>query len=217
MKVEAVLFDFDGTLVDSMGSILKAINRVLANHGLNHLDAETLGEMAGRPLMEVLRRIAPDADLSKAEEYEMEFREFYLNANQTENCLFPKVKEMLSILRAKSIRLGIVSTTTQTLLGRELSRLELREQFEVVIGRESVRNHKPSPEAIRKALGLLRLKAEQCVFVGDSPLDIKAGKAAGMRTIAVATGLSKKERLEKENPSMIIDRVDELPKVLGLI
>ncbi len=215
MKMKAVIFDMDGTLIDSMKLILKSVNIAFKHVGLPEISPDMLGTIAGRPLAEILKMLKQDIDAESIRKCEEIFKEVYRTMSAVEMHVFPKVKETLAWLHNKRILLAVVSTTSEQLIERELKRFEFEKFFHVIIGRESVQNFKPSPEGILKALTLLEVRPDETVFVGDSPMDVKAGKKANVKTIAVTTGFSKKEILSREKPDYIINGIDELKNILN--
>lgn len=214
MKVKAVLFDMDGTLIDSMKQILKSVNISFKYIGLPEVSAETLGEIAGRPLTEILKMFNANIDVNSLKRCEEIFQKTYQEMSAVETHPFPKVEETLKRLHSKGISLAVVSTTLEKFIHQELERFGFEKYFDAIIGRDSVQNYKPSPEGILKALSQLGVKPDECVYVGDSPLDIKAGRTAKVKTIAVATGLSKRETLEKEKPDFIINEISEILNII---
>jgi endonuclease-3 related protein len=216
VKVEALLFDLDGTLVDSMKVILRALNSVLSKRGLSSFTAMELCEVSGIPLRKFLSSRFPNIGRDLVDICVNEFYTLYLQTSLEECKLFPPVKEVLKQLRSRDIKLGLVTTTPRKLVDRDLERFGLRKFFEVVVTGDDVQAHKPAPEAVLKAISELGLKSRDgCAIVGDSPHDISAGKAAGIITIAITTGLCSRKRLARENPNFIIESMSELPKIVN--
>ncbi|MFQ6086061.1 MAG: HAD family hydrolase [Candidatus Bathyarchaeia archaeon] len=209
--IKAVLLDFDGTILDSMGTIHETLNILLKRHGLPEVDAEALGGMAGLPLIEILPGLIPGIDAEVIDEISREFFSVYVKISLQRVKPVPRVEEALQSLRRRGTRLAIVTTTPRMVVERELDRFKLGKYFDQVLTREDAPSHKPAPDVILKALRRLRIRAEEAAVVGDSPVDIRAGKAAGVRTIGVLTGLCGLKRLVREGPDLIIDSIADLP------
>jgi 2-phosphoglycolate phosphatase len=216
LEVKAVLFDFDGTLIDSMRVIHKVLNQTLEDYGLPKIKPNLLGEMAGQPLTTILKKAVKkrvnELTLEKVRE---KFYRRYLDISLKKCRPFPEVKDILEYLYLKNFRLAVVTSTPRKPVLRDLQRFNLKKYFDVIITREDVKNSKPSPEVIVKALKRLKMEGSEAVIVGDSPMDIKAGKAAGTKTVAVVTGLCGKRRLAKEKPDFILKNLSELRRILA--
>ncbi|MEM2882908.1 MAG: HAD family hydrolase, partial [Candidatus Bathyarchaeia archaeon] len=117
-------------------------------------------------------------------------------------------------LRGMGIRMGLVTTTPREPARGLIERLGIAGYFSVVVAVEDVERPKPHPDGPLKASRALGIDPRHCAFVGDSPNDIRAGRAAGTRTIGVLTGLSSRERLAREGADLILRSVGELPSAL---
>ena len=113
---------------------------------------------------------------------------------------YPGIDGVLAALRRDGARLAIVTSKTHALARRGLARCGLAGCFDVVIGMDDVTPHKPHPAPVQAALSRLSAAPERAVFIGDSPYDIQAGRAAGVRTAAVLWGAFERERLDRETP-----------------
>ena len=212
LKFRALLMDFDGTIVDSMGTLHKALNITLRKYKLPEISAELFGELAGLPLKNILLKIDPSLKDSTIKQFGNDFNKIFLEIANYQT--IPKVKDTLEYLHQRSILLGLLTTTPRNPTFYDLNRFKLIQYFDLVLTNEDVQNHKPSPEIILKAIEILKVPVNECAYVGDSPVDILAGKAAGIKTIAVLSGLCGRERLERENPDIIINSVTDLPIII---
>lgn len=214
LKIKAILFDFDGTLVDSMRIIHEVLNNTLKNYGLPLVKAEVLGEMAGQPLTNILKKVSLNIENHVLEKVRQEFYKNYLKTSLIKTKPFPETEKILQYLFSKNFKLAVVTSTPKMPVKRDLERFNLKKYFKAIITRDDVQNYKPSPEMIFKALNILKVKNSESLIVGDSPMDVQAGKAAGIKTAVVVTGLCSKRRLEKENPDFILKNLLELKKIL---
>ena len=215
LKVKAVLLDFDGTIVDSMRVIHKVLNQTLRGYGLPEIEPNILGEMAGQPLASILKKLTPEVSEDVVEGVREKFYRRYLEVSLKETRPFPDTEKTLRYLNLKGFKVAVVTSTPRKPVLRELKRFNLKKYFDVLVTKEDVKNFKPSPEVVVKALARLGVENFEAVVVGDSPMDVKAGKAAGTKTVAVATGLCGFERLTKEKPDFTIKNLYELREVLA--
>lgn len=211
MGIRAIIFDLDGTLVDSMGVVHEALNLILRDLGLREVSREEMAELAGMRLSEILRAMAPWLGPKAAEEGELRFKRIY---SASELRLIAGVGEALERLRGMGIRMGIVTTTPKEPACALIDRLGISGYFRVLVAVEDVERPKPHPDGPLRASRALGIDPRDCAFVGDSPNDIRAGRAAGTRTIGVLTGFSSRERLAREGADLIIESVAELPSAI---
>ena len=217
LYVKGVIFDVDGTLADSVGMFYEVALEVLQLAGVPPAPKERVYELMrvgdDNPLVKLLPPDYPNpADTLKriVDERMSEWMRRYHQETEA----VPGSIELLHELAAKGLRLGIATSS-----GRALPFLDqwgVRHLFHGIVGREDVESRKPHPEPVLKCLGQLDLDPHEAVYIGDSPIDIRAGKAAGLYTIGVLTGTSPHEVLLLESPDHILDSVAELRPFLLL-
>lgn len=185
--LKAVLFDLDGTLADTAPDLAAALNRLRADQGLAPVALEKLRPFASagaRGLVHAGFGVKPgDADYAALREA---FLEAYRENTCVETRLFPGIAELLDELEQRDIAWGIVTNKATRFTDRIVSSLALAPDC-VVCG-DTTEHLKPHPAPMQRALELLSLPAAQCVYLGDDLRDIQAGRAAGMRTVAVNWG-----------------------------
>ena len=212
MRFPVVLFDLDGTLIDS-GPMILASMKHAAKTVLGHdVPEEVLTAAVGGPgLVAQMRALDPDRvdDLVSTYRRHNEPLHEQLEA-------FWEVVEVLPRLRAEGRRLGIVTAKRRETVQLAFDRIPgLESSFEVVIGSEDTGRHKPDPEPILEALARLDAAPEDAAYVGDSPFDVRAAKAAGVYAVAVAWGgIHGAEALERERPDVLVHFAEELLAVL---
>jgi phosphoglycolate phosphatase len=210
--VRAILFDFDGTLVHlniDFGRMREEVEAILPRYGLSlqgkeHLytleliedSVETLAARDGPAAAAAFRHEAHDTVVA----VEMEA------AEQAE--VHPGVPELLQELRDRGLRIGIVTRNCRAAVERILQRNAL--PHDALVTRDDVRAVKPQPEHLLTALRELEVQPEQTLIVGDHPLDVRAGRLAGVGTVAVLTGHSPAERFVPEEPDLILEEVSLL-------
>lgn len=203
-----LLFDLDGTLVDTVGLILDSYEHTLAGHGLPPVPREHWLANVGRPLRDVLRPFA--ADEAGLEALVASYRAYNDLHHDRVVRAFPGVGESLTRLRAGGARLAVVTAKSRERAQRGLEVSGLGGLFEVVIGCDEVKRHKPHPEPVEAALALLGGTAAEAVMVGDSVHDLASGRAAGARTGAVAWGAGRAEDLRAALPDYWFERPEQL-------
>ena len=189
MEARYVLFDFDGVIADTEESNVKYLGKALAVFGVvitPEEQAQLVGMNDPRILEKMLRRARPPVTLKQL----LEERQRQGNTYEDDPDLAPTpgVIEFLHRLRAAGKRIALVSSTSARLILAALNRLGLTGFFDVIICGDMVSEKKPSPECYRKAMALLRARPEECVIVEDSPVGIRAGKAAGAVVAACRCG-----------------------------
>jgi len=184
MRYPVVLFDFDGTIVDS-GAIIVASFRHAARTVLRRElpDAWIAARVGGSGLYEQMAEIAPD----RVDELVATYREHNEPLHDQLECC-PGMLDVLDRLHAEERRLGIVTAKRHATVELAFARLPLRDYFEVIVGADDTERHKPHPDPILVALERLGARPEEAVYVGDSPFDVGAARAAGVHAIGVRWG-----------------------------
>jgi len=220
MRVKALLIDLDGTLVDITEPCTEAAKEAASKLGLPNMDVEIGLEIVKKlqsnlSLDPVFAKFNLDISVGK------EFLKAFLNAWYTivpmKTTLLPQVA---TTLRELSERFQLALITRRNMpkepIMRELERLGLTRYFKFVVTSQDVEEPKPSPQAFVKAANHLGVSIYDCAVVGDSIVDIQAGKAAGAKTVAVLSGLFNHDELEKQKPDLIIRDINSLPDFLQL-
>jgi HAD superfamily hydrolase (TIGR01509 family) len=218
MKPKAVLFDVEGTLIDMVEIYLKDINEIARRLGLRGMDKETVRRMMREqqaPWEYLVSEAEGDREqlLAQCRKIDSEiFYKIYLNEAEP----FPQVVETMEKLVAGGVKLGIVSSAW----GLELHRFDwgrkMLQLVAVIITRKEVPVLKPAPDPILECLRRLDVSPHDTVYVGDSPVDIKAGKAAGTMTIGLLCGTSDYDILQQETPDFILPGVKDLLTVISI-
>jgi pyrophosphatase PpaX len=212
VRFRIVLFDLDGTLIDSgpiiLASMQHAVRTVLDRDVAREELAATVG---GQGLVAQMTELAPD----RVEELIDVYRAHNDPLHETLEA-FAGMVDVLARLRAEGRRLGIVTAKRHRTVALAFARVPwLEEQFDVVVGHEDTERHKPDPDPVLEALRRLDVPPAEAAYVGDSPFDIQAGKAAGAFAIAVSWGgIHSDERLLAEEPDAFIHSPEELHSVV---
>ena len=209
----ALLFDLDGTLIDSIELILgSARHAFIGFEGRIPTDEEWRAGI-GRPLQAVLREFAGD-DL-EADRLFQRYRAYQLEHHDRLVRPYEGIVETLAALADAGHRMALVTSKADWLAEKALVHVGLDRLIPVVVGCDTCVNHKPHPEPVERALALLEAPREDALFVGDSPHDIESGRAAGVGTVGVTWGAFSRAELERAGADVVIDRVEELRGVVA--
>ena len=209
----AVLFDLDGTLIDSIELILSSARHAFRDWpGAAPSDAEWLTGV-GIPLATMFQRYAGspaevDALIAKYREFQLEHHDRLVRS-------YDAVVETVDFLRAAGHPVAVVTSKATWLARRGLDHVGLSHHFDVIVGCDSCERHKPDPMPVHHALGLLGYEPRDAVFVGDSVHDMHAGNAAGVTTIAALWGPFTRDDLVPSRPARFLERMANLPMLLA--
>lgn len=212
LRVKGIFLDLDGTIVDSKQAYLEA-----ARIGFRALGKKP---PTTQLMLEIPRRVEQGFSIDDITQGETKaFLKAYLTAyyslTEAKTKLFPNVSNTLAALSANA-KLALITMRhiPNQLLQKELDYLGISKYFTHVVTALDTSKPKPSPEALIRCVEALDLEICDCVIAGDSVNDVRAGKAAGAKTVAVLSGLFRREELAKENPDLILPNVSALPEFM---
>ena len=209
----ALLFDLDGTLVDSIELILaSARHAFIGFQGAAPTDDEWRATI-GRPLQRVLLEYAA-SDQAEADRLFGRYREYQLMHHDRLVHAYDGVVTMLRGLAAAGHPMAVVTSKSDWLAVKGLELVGLNDIFPVVVGCDTCVNHKPHPEPVERALALLGTSADNALFVGDSPHDIESGRAAGVYTVGVTWGAFARGEMEASGADAVMHDITALPGVI---
>jgi phosphoglycolate phosphatase len=213
-----VLFDLDGTLVDSAPDLAGAANLLRADHGLPPLPYEQLRPMVGsgaRGMVGMAFGVAPGHE--RFESLREAFLARYAERLLAQTRVFEAMAPVLQALEAAGRPWGIVTNKAMRFTAPVVEGLGLHTRAAVVIAGDTTAHAKPHPEPLLEAARRLRLPAADCVFVGDDPRDVEAGRCAGMVTLAAAWGyLGAEQAIDTWGADHVLDRPQDLLNWLEL-
>ncbi len=205
-QLKAFLFDLDGTLVNSQEGIIATIHGFLQTKG-HTFDRELITKLLGKPLEVVLKLLIPNITEEDIAVYLKGIRERY-SKNHTEiTPLFSKTKEILESIKTRGFKMGVASTKLKRFIIEILEHYNITGLFDTIVSGYEVNNHKPAPDILIEAAKQLQVLPSECVYVGDSPSDIEAGRRAGCVSIAVLTGPHNQEMFVNEKPDFVIENL----------
>ena len=220
LKADAVLFDLDGTLIDTAPDFIKVLNRQRLAHGREPLPAERIRAVVSQGARAVVALGFGDRYELDSDDFEglrQEFLQTYLKHVADESRLFPGMAELLAGLEARGTPWGIVTNKPSTYTTPLLAALHLDFRCKVAICPDMVTHSKPHPEPLLKAAAAVGIKPGNCIYVGDHRRDIDAGRNAGMTTVAAGYGyVLAGESATDWRADHTVDTVPELARLLGL-
>jgi pyrophosphatase PpaX len=211
-RIRAVLYDFDGTLADSTDLIMRSYRHTMATHlGQVPPDEDWLSGF-GMTLESQLNRFArhPEEAVAMLDTY----RTFQDTIHDELLRPFPGAAETVAELERRGYLLAIVTSKHRRSALRGMELCGIVSHFDVIVTPEDVREPKPHPEPVLFALEKLGVRPEEALFVGDSPHDVAAGKAAGTRTAGVLWGPFPREALEKAQPDAFLHTQADVLRLL---
>ena len=217
-----LLFDFDGTLIDSGQDLALALNDMLTQLGRKNFSLETIHNWVGNGAQTLVKR----ALLGKKEIEEEVQEELFNKALEIflasyaknvceETLLYPEVKETLTTLQEKGYRLSIVTNKPYAFVAPILEGLAIGEFFEYYIGGDSLTQKKPRPEPLLHICEKLGVSVKESVMIGDSKNDILAAHGAHMESVGVSYGYNYAEPIELSKPTYVIASMGELVGLLA--
>ena len=210
----AVLFDLDGTLIDSIALLLASMHHTFRGRSRKPSDGEWI-EGLGTPLPKQLTPyVESDED---RERLVNRYRTFQHENHDRLMSRYEGVIDTLALLFQRGHPMAVVTSKGNAMMDRGLKFIGADEYIEVAIGYDSVHIHKPDPYPVRAALEKLAYGSHEAVFVGDSPHDINSGNAAGVITIAALWGPFTRSALAPHNPTYFLERIQDLPPLLDQI
>jgi phosphoglycolate phosphatase len=219
MKANLLLFDLDGTLIDSLGDLTATINLMLGDLERPPLSREQLGAFIGNGIPTTVQRALtatdPRHELPDAELHARGValvHEHYASEMLKTTQLFPNVIETLDHFRDK--RLGVVTSKEVRFTHLMLDHFGIAKYFTAIVGGDTTPARKPDPRPVLEALRLLNGLAGDAVMIGDSEIDVIAGRNSGAQTCAVTFGYRNAEQLRLTEPDVMIDRFEQLQEVI---
>jgi phosphoglycolate phosphatase len=210
MPIKLILFDLDGTLVNTSEDLTHALNFALNPFGLKELAVEDTIKLVGEGITRLIEKALGSERVHQRGEATQRFLDYYSKHLTDCSIIYPGVPETLEKLH--NFKKAVISNKREDLSIKLLSALGLLNYFNMVVGSDTTSEKKPSAIPVFHIMKELHVTPEQAVIVGDSNFDIEAGKNAGIKTIAVTYGFRGKKLLL--DADYRIDKFNELPSVL---
>ncbi|MEW9502119.1 pyrophosphatase PpaX [Jeotgalibacillus marinus] len=204
--IDTVLFDLDGTLIDTNELIISSFLHVMEHYFPGQYGRKEVLQFMGPPLVESFERVNPD----QVDEMVAYYREFNLEQHDSLATGFKGVEETIKALDDRGIKMAIVSTKRNDGVIKGLKLMKLDHYFDVVIGLDDVKNAKPNPEPLHLAMKKLDSEPETSLMVGDNHHDVLGGKNAGTRTAGVSWTAKGREYLASYEPDFMLETMEDL-------
>ena len=212
---KVILFDLDGTLIDSTNAIVGCFYHSFNELGFDFCGCdEDIKNEIGYPLDIMYANLG--VDTSKVWDFVDSYKQEYRKISIAKTTLLPYAVESIK-LASSFARLGIVTTKTTQYTIPLLEHMDIMKYFEVIIGRQEVKNPKPHPEPVFKCLEAMNLKPHNNIFiVGDTKMDIIAGNEAGISSVAVLCGYGKKDDLAQHTSNIVTDSLEAVKLIKNI-
>lgn len=211
MNINTILFDLDGTLIDTNELIISSFLHTLNKFYPGQYQREDVFPFMGPTLHETFSGI----DQERVQELIDTYREYNISNHDLLVKEFEGVFETVQWLKQEGYKLGIVTTKMSNVVMMGLKLTKLDQFFDVIVAIDHVTNPKPHPEPIEKALQQLDAKPEEALMVGDNHHDIVGGKNAGTKTAGVAWSAKGRKHLAKYEPDFMLEKMSDLRGILG--
>jgi len=212
MPIKLLMFDLDGTLVDTCRDITNALNYALNSYGLKSLTVEYTKELVGEGLTKLVERVLGGEKDRLRDDVLGKFLDYYSEHLADYSREYPHVRETLE--RLTGYKKAVISNKREALSMRLLDLLDLLKYFDLMVGSDTTSEKKPSAIPVIYVLKRLEVSSGEALMIGDSNYDIEAAKKAGVKTVAVTYGYRGRQYLA--NADFIIESFGDLPAVLDI-
>lgn len=210
--VDLIIFDLDGTLIDSRQDIAHCVNWTLHDMGLPGIDHEVIYSYVGHGVRALMEGAVQEAHGVDGYERALKlFDRHYSDHLLDHTQLFPGMKEVLENYKDK--RLAVITNKPQKYTDPIIQGLQLEDYFGAVLGREACAQPKPAPDPVNKVIEIMPTQRDKAIIIGDTEVDIEAGKRAGILTCGVLFGFGKEEMVRDAKPDILIEEVQQLIEI----
>lgn len=213
MSFRLIVFDWDGTLMDSEARIVACMQGAMAEEGLEPADRVAVRDVIGLGLREAVERLLPRGEAELRERVALSYRRRFLAEDQTPSPLFPGVRELLEWLNAREYLLAVATGKGRRGLDQVLSTTGLRGLFHATRCADETRS-KPHPAMLLALMDVLGARPEETLMVGDTEYDLLMAQNAGVQALAVCYGAHDPQRLRKLRPLDCVEDLLELRRWL---
>ena len=214
-KYDTIIFDFDGTLLDTLEDLKNSVNFVLNKYGFPCKSLDEIRRFVGNGVARLIELSIPDGiNNTKFEECLIDFRDHYSKNMQNNTNSYRGINELLEQLFEEGYKIGVASNKFDEAL-KELNKEYFGKYIKVAIGQSEDRRKKPAPDIVFKVLEELGSTVDNAIYVGDSEVDVKTAKNSGLICVGVTWGFRDKEVLEHEGAEYIIDTPKQLLAIIN--
>lgn len=214
MRIKAVIWDLDGTLLDTLDDLADSVNAALAKNSLPVRERDDVRRFVGNGVRKLVERAVPEGtkDSQTAQVYD-DFITHYAQHSRDNTKPYDGIIEVLDALKARGVKLGIVSNKIDFAV-KELSREYFGDRMMVAVGDDPSRARKPAPDSVHEAMRIMDVTAEETVYIGDSDVDVLTAKNAGTLLCAVSWGFRDESCLRAAGAEHIAHTPQELLEML---
>ncbi|OOM77877.1 HAD family hydrolase [Clostridium sp. BL-8] len=213
-RYDTVIFDLDGTLLNTIEDLTDSVNFALGLYGFPYKSLEEIRSFVGNGAARLIELSIPDGTSSPMyEKCFVDFRNHYSMNMRNKTDAYEGIMELLRQLLEKKYKIAIVSNKFDTAV-KELNKIYFEKYIKVAIGESEKVSKKPAPDTVFKALEELGSVTDKSVYVGDSEVDVKTAKNAGVICVGVTWGFRNRKVLEENGADYIIDTPQELLKII---
>lgn len=214
MAYEAIIFDLDGTLVESLPGIATSANQALSEHGYPTWDEATIRTFIGDGSWMLCRRAVKDVPDTVIDEINLSFKKHYAKEWRNGTHIFEGIHKLLKKCVENGVKISILSNKPHHFTTEIVDGIFPQIQFDIVMGQQEGIQQKPAPDGTFLCLEKLQVEASKCLFIGDSTIDIITANKAKTKSVAVTWGYHDIDMLTAENPTHIAHTVEELEAIL---
>lgn len=213
-KVRAIVFDLDGTLLDTLEDLANAANWALRRNGMPERSLAEIRQFVGNGVRRLIERAVPEGtDEALFERTFDDFKRYYVNHCQERTCLYDGIPELLCVLKERGYRLAIVSNKLQAGVD-ELYERYFRDMVEVALGEQPQWQRKPAPDMVLEAMKRLGVTADEAIYIGDSDVDMATARNSGLSCISVLWGFRDRDFLVAHGATCFAHSPADVLKIL---
>lgn len=216
LSASLLVFDWDGTLMDSQTRIVACLRAAIAELELENRPVETLKDVIGLGLREAAQNLYPEASPAQVSALQATYREHFLAAYGSPESLFPGVQEVLELMLARGFRLAVATGKSRVGLERSLGATQLGRYFCATRCADETAS-KPDPTMLRELSEELAVAPEACIMIGDTEYDLEMAKRAGVPSIGAEYGVHGGDRLRRHQPLACLADIRKLPTTLDAL
>ena len=211
MLFQAAIFDLDGTLVDSLRDLAETANSVLAGSGFSQHPIDAYRYFVGDGVSALVRRMLPaSATEEQCHRCQEQFTDSYARNWRINSCPYPGIRDMLLGLKNFGVKIAVLSNKPHGFTRDFVEYFFPEHVFAAVFGQRPEVARKPSPQGAIEIAALMRLAPSQCLYIGDTAIDMQTGRSAGMFTIGVLWGFRDRRELEEHYADLIVEQPLEI-------
>ena len=214
MNIKTIIFDLDGTLLNTLDDLSSSVNYALRQHGLAERSQAEVRQFLGNGIRRLIEQSVPaGTDEQKTEDVFQTFRSHYLEHSLDQTRPYDGIEDLLHQLNDMKVATAIVSNKLDPAV-KELHQHFFSDTIQVAIGETKTIRRKPAPDMVDECIRLLGCDRQTCLYVGDSEVDLQTARNAGLPCLSVSWGFRDKKQLIEAGATTIIDRPDELIDIL---